>query len=273
MAEVIVNEKQWRLLQTKVTRKEEEFGHSYWSDDYGWLVGVTTLLDRAIPKDKGLIEYFKRGDVYEMEERLQETSAQGTRVHKALEQLLEGEKVPLDFLKTEKEKKCVASFIEWFRIWQPQNSKSEQVVAYILKRPDKEIDIKYAGTLDLLCQLDGKWTVIDFKTGRQNDLNHGIQIRSYGEAVKQSYGIEVEKYFTLYLGTQHTTNAKTTNSVGLPTNGIGWRAVESDFSFDDVVRIYDYAMFLNKGKYPNPPLVRAYPSEFQLLTKVNKKGV
>ena len=53
MAEVIVNEKQWRLLQTKVTRKEEEFGHSYWSDDYGWLVGVTTLLDRAIPKDQG----------------------------------------------------------------------------------------------------------------------------------------------------------------------------------------------------------------------------
>lgn len=264
-----VNETEYRLLQAKVTRREEEFGHSYWSDEHGWLIGVTTLLGMAVPKDEGLIQYFKRGDPYEMEEYLQETSAQGTRVHQASELLLNGESVPASQLLTTKEKRCVVSFIEWFRVWNPEEVKSEQVVAYILKRPES-LDLKFAGTLDILCKIDGVWCVIDIKTGRQSKINHGLQVRAYGEAVEQSMGIKVEKYFALYLGTTHRTNVKTKNSLGLQKSGIGWNTEESTYSFEDFVRVYDFGMFLNDWKYPEPPVVQVFPETFKLLTEIQQ---
>lgn len=277
MQTVKVNETEYRLKQTKVTRKEGEFGHSYWSEEHGWLIGATTMLGKAIPPNEGLLEYFKRGDKYEMEEYLNETSEQGTRVHQACELLMLGEKVTAAELKTAKEKKCVVAFIEWFRAWQPTNVQTEQVVAYILDRGEDQLPIKYAGTLDILCKVQGVWCVIDLKTGRQSDMSHGLQIRSYGEAVNQSLTdpetnepIVVEKYFALYLGTTHRTNAKTKNSLGVQKSGIGWNTVESEYTFDDVVRVYDYMLFLNKNKYPEPPIVQVFPSEFQLLEEVKQ---
>lgn len=272
MQTVKVNDTEYRLKQTKVTRREEEFGHSYWSEDHGWLIGVTTILSSTIPPDQGLIEYFKRGDKFEMEEYLNETSAQGTRVHQAAELLLMGETVNSKELLTLKEKKCIAAFIEWFRIWQPEETMSEQVVAYILEREGQE-NIRYAGTLDILCKVQGVWCVIDIKTGRQVDLQHGLQIRSYGEAVNQSLvdddgkPIVVEKYFTLYVGTAHRTQGKKTNTLGLQTTGLGWCTIESNYSFEDVVRVYDFMLFLNGG-YPEPPKVQVFPEEFKLLEEV-----
>lgn len=269
-----INETVYRLKQTTLTRKEDEFGHSYYDETEGWLIGATTLLGMAIPKDEGLIEYFKRGDKFEMEEYLQETSKQGTRVHQACELLMLGEIVKTDELKTEKEKRCVASFIEWFRAWNPQEVQTEQVVCYIKKRPE-QVDVKYAGTLDILCKLNGIWTVIDIKTGRQNEMSHGLQIRSYGEAVNQSLvdpltnePIVVEKYFALYLGTSHRTNAKTTNSLGLQKSGIGWNTIETHYTFDDFLRVYDYMLFLKGGQYPEPPKITVYPKQFQLVETV-----
>jgi len=272
-----VNEKEYRLLNGKVTRREEQFGHSYFHNKYGWLVGSTTLLGQAIPKDEGLLNYFKHGDPYEMEERLEETSRQGTRVHQACELLMNGETVQADLLITEKEKKCVASFIEWFRAWNPTSVYTEQVVAYYLKRPT--IDVKYAGTLDILCKLNGVWTVVDIKTGRQNKMSHGLQIVSYGEAVSQSLldkdnnPIKVEKHIALYLGTAHKTNTKTKNSLGLQKSGIGWNTEESEYTFDDFMRVYDYFIFLNNGQYPEPPKVQVYPREFRLLTEIMEKPI
>ena len=270
MQTTVVNDTEYRLLQTKVTRREEEFGHSYWSEEHGWLIGVTTLLGMAIPKDEGLINYFKNGDPVEMEQYLNETGAQGTRVHQACELLMLGESVPASTLLTSKEKRCVTAFIEWYRVWNPEDVKTEQVVAYILKRPEQPTDLKFAGTLDILCKVAGKWCVIDIKTGRQSGINHGLQIRAYGEAVKQSLGIEVEKYFALYLGTSHRTNAKTTNSLGMQKSGIGWNTEESTYTWEDFVRVYDYAMFLNKWQYPNPPVVQVFPETFKLLTEIVK---
>lgn len=267
--QVKVNEKEYRLKQTKVTRREEEFGHSYWTDDYGWLVGVTTLLSMAIPKDAGLLNYFKQGDPYEMEEYLNETSAQGTRVHQACELLMLGEKVPATTMLTTKEKKCLASFIEWFRIWQPQETQSEQVVAYILERKD-QLPVKFAGTLDILCKINDVWCVIDIKTGRQNPKEHGLQITAYAEAVKQSTGINVEKCFALYLGTAHRTNTKTTNSLGMQKSGLSWNTEESTYTFDDVLRVYDFAMFLNSNQYPEPPTIQVFPEVFELLEEAVK---
>ena len=112
------------------------------------------------------------------------------------------------------------------------------------------------------------WTVLDIKTGRPDPTKHGLQIRAYGEAVKQSLGIEVEKYYALYLGTSHRTNPKTVNDIGVAKSGLGWNTEESTYDFDDVLRVYDYAMFLNKNEYPKPPVVQVFPHEFQLLEKV-----
>lgn len=275
MQTTTVNETEYRLLQTKVTRKDDEFGHSYWDETEGYLIGCTTLLGMAIPKDEGLIEYFKRGDKFEMEEYLNETSAQGTRVHQAAELLMLGEVVKTDTLKTMKEKKCIAAFIEWFRTWNPQNVMTEQVVVYIKKRPELPTDLKYAGTLDILCKLGDEWAVIDIKTGRQSPMNHGLQIRSYGEAVNQSIAdpetgkpIKVTKYFALYLGTAHKTNVKTKNTAGLQKSGLGWNTEESFYTWDDFVRVYDYGMFLQGNKYPEPPKVQVFPTEFKLLTEI-----
>ena len=53
--------------------------------------------------------------------------------------------------------------------------------------------IKTAGTLDWLAELDGKVTLIDFKTSKQVTFKHFLQISAYMKLLEEEEGIIIER--------------------------------------------------------------------------------
>lgn len=59
--------------------------------------------------------------------------------------------------------------------------------------------LRYGGTIDLLCIIDGKLTLVDFKcTAAFNEMTCGVQLEAYSQALK-SHGINVENKLILHL--------------------------------------------------------------------------
>lgn len=82
-------------------------------------------------------------------------------------------------------------FEEWWNINKPEVIGSEMRVYHKL--------LRYAGTIDLLAIIDGKITVVDFKTtSRLVEKNCGVQLEAYAQALG-SHGISVEGKRILHL--------------------------------------------------------------------------
>lgn len=262
---VAVNGKAFELKQCTVVRYEDEFGHSY-SINGEPVAGVTTLLSMGMPVDLGLLEYFKRNDKETQEEILLDAQERGTNVHQAIEQLLFGEKVLSANFKRPREKKAIAAFIDWFETFKPTDVQSEQVVAYL------KGDIKFAGTMDLLCKIGDKQLLVDFKTSATPSRKNELQVEAYKAAIEQSADIKVDECYVLYLGTGNKGTRVTKDGNGYPTSGLGWRFLKSNSNFQEFGLAYRMALYMNNGKYPTPPQVEAYPESWQLLKERKSNG-
>ena len=59
-----------------------------------------------------------------------------------------------------------------------------------------EPDLLFAGTIDMICKVDGKMSLIDFKTGKIEPW-HGLQLGAYSKLMERE--ITIEKAYCLYL--------------------------------------------------------------------------
>lgn len=58
---------------------------------------------------------------------------------------------------------------------------------------------KYGGTLDFYCKVDGKLTLVDFKSGKGIYNEHFLQVSSYANLLKEN-GYKVEQIMILNIG-------------------------------------------------------------------------
>jgi hypothetical protein len=258
--DTVVNGTRYKLKQCEVLRVEDEFGHSYMIDGQP-VCGVTTLLGLGMPIEAGLLEYFKRNDKDTQEDILIDAQERGSNVHHAIERLLLGESVPSDSFYRKREKLGVAAFVDFFIRIKPTDTVTEQVIAYV------DEHMKFAGTLDLICTINGMRILIDFKTSTVHSRKNELQVIAYKESVEQSTGERIDACYLLYLGTTHKGKQPKTDRNGLPTSGVGWFMVEATGTFDDFKRAYDTALFMNHGKYPTPPRVAVYPDTWKILER------
>lgn len=264
----------YKLKQTDVVRIEDEFGHSYEIDGQP-VVGVTTILQLGVPADKGLLEYFKNNSREAQEDILIDAQERGTNVHQAIEKLINGEKVDLTQFKREREKKGIAAFVDWYQKVAPTEMEPERVVAYVMPRTvstsnnNSEDVIKFAGTLDLVCTINGKRVLMDFKTSAVHSKKNCLQVEAYKKAYEQSTGETIDEAYILYLGTSHK-GTRPKEIDGMPSTGFGWSMVKSEDTFDDFLRAYDMAIWA-EGGYPKPPKKIVYPAFVTLNNNKEEK--
>lgn len=262
MAETTVKGVKYQLKQCEVVRLEDEFGHSYLIDGEP-VAGVTTLLSMGVPPDQGLLEYFKRTDKETQEEILADAQSRGSNVHQAIEALLYGEKIASGAFTRKREKLGLAAFVHFFETVKLDDILPEQVVAYV------EGEVRFAGTLDLVAVLvvNGKRIIIDFKTSTVHSRKNELQVIAYKKAYEQSTGIKIDRCYVLYLGTTHKGTRYKEDDYGIPNTGMGWFIVKANCTFDDFMRAYDTAIFMNNGVYPKPPKVFEFPETWQILER------
>lgn len=128
-------------------------------------------------------------------ETLRKAAEKGTSVHEAIENYIN-----YGIADIEKENEgYLNGFLNWFEMEKPEDCTAELRIYHPL--------LKYAGTCDLLCKINGKLTLIDHKTTSkvQNKLCC-VQLEAYSQALK-AHGIEIEDKIILHLGKDGTCEA------------------------------------------------------------------
>jgi hypothetical protein len=108
----------------------------------------------------------------------------GSKVHLAVADLIDGKTVKLDAKyinnSTEKEEdlsleeyEAILSFADWFKKTKPK----------ILQREFVVWGEGYAGTVDMLCEIEGKKYIVDLKTSQYIWPSHELQVSAYLHAL------------------------------------------------------------------------------------------
>lgn len=138
---------------------------------------VTTLMAPLSDRVYGTVD----------KETLTKAAGKGTAVHNAIDNYLEFgvDDIPEEY------RGYMDSFLGWMEMSKPEIIATERKVYHKLFR--------YAGTSDLLCMIDGKMTLVDYKTSYQEQpLLHNIQLEGYARAW-DSQGVEIEDRLILHL--------------------------------------------------------------------------
>jgi len=123
----------------------------------------------------------------------------GSKVHNAIESLLQGEEVKIDdkFVNNSKgeteeltteEYEAIMSFQDWFNEAKPKILSVEFNVF--------SDEHNYAGTVDFLCEIEGEVWLIDFKTSQSVWPEYELQVSAYKHAVEQ----KIDKLGILQVG-------------------------------------------------------------------------
>ena len=173
---------------------------------WDYVPSVTWICDKGYPKGIGFFKWLAEKGWDEAEMAKEAAGDRGYKVHAAIAALLNGETVnlgcadvkPSEFFNetlgkpepiTLDEYECLMSFVDWFKLAEPEVLESEYTVFDEVRR--------YAGTVDLKCRFNGcylsdrgkpiaykrseKWAV-DFKTSQEVWPGHRMQVSAYRHA-------------------------------------------------------------------------------------------
>lgn len=272
-----------KLSNGELTRVEIDDEHYYFIDGE-YCMSVTEVLNLAAPFPEGLRQWLRKTDAEESSAIFQAAGDRGTKLHKALERLLDGVELEMSEYQTKFEKDAVMSFVRVMRFLQPTKFKTELTVA--------DRNLKIGGTTDLVAwadarkldilldatkylqiiddgfvlkdkfkdMLDGEPDLVKFIwdhkfTGR-NTYNHKVQASKYRYMYNESYTDEAPatRSFTWRYSPMHK-------------NRFDFK--EADLPEESFNRIYatglDYL-----GQFPDPPPMIVYPEKVRIFEPIKQ---
>jgi hypothetical protein len=144
------------------------------------VVGVTTAI--GILAKPALIPWaYKRGkDGLELYESRDKAANIGTIVHERIMAYYKGYEIDNSNIAPdvwEATENCMKSFYEWAR---PRDIKP-----ILIEEPCVSEKYQYGGTFDILGEMDGELTLLDFKTGSNLYDEHFIQLAGYLQLIRE----------------------------------------------------------------------------------------
>lgn len=127
-----------------------------------------------------------------------EAAAVGTLAHALIQAHLQGDKVDTDLfspVQVDLAENAVLSFYEW-----ASRHKIEPIICEVPMVSEK---LRFGGTVDCYCILDGKPTLLDFKTGKAIYDEYFVQTSAYKELLLE-HGNPVEEIKILRVGRDET---------------------------------------------------------------------
>lgn len=185
---------------------------------------------------------------------MHEAGEKGSKVHQAIEFMLQGNDVKMNskFINKEngleeeltlEEYECLMSFVSWFNARKPRVIAKETVIFNDIEG--------YAGTIDLVCELDGKITIIDFKTGQYIWPSYELQLSAYKRA-----STKVEALAILQLGYNRNKN--------------GYKETPVEDKFDLFLAARQIWKNETEGQKPSQ---KDYPLELKLVKEVKVEEI
>lgn len=225
--------------------------------------GVTTILE-AYYKGYGFNEWLKQVG-FNADEILRKAGEQGTNVHNMIDLYLSGFKI--NWVNdnggsnyTLEEWQMFCKFIEFFEREKPEILVKEFNVV--------SENLKYGGTIDLVCKLKGKIWLIDYKTSNYIHKTHELQISAYSTAWNElNPKYKIDKTGILWL--RSLTRGE--DKKGEKIQGEGWQLKEFDRSYEEAFKLFIHTQAIWNEEHPNyKPKNLTYSSEFELSKEITK---
>ena len=116
------------------------------------------------------------GDPRLLYDKKSEALRVGTLVHDSIDRLLDGEIITLN--NDHESQKALISFMYFWKKYDPRLIEKEILLASSEMR-DNKLRYGFAGTADLIAEIDGELWLCDHKTSQQLDPEMGLQLTAY----------------------------------------------------------------------------------------------
>lgn len=240
-------------LENKITIPDEHWYESS-KNPGNWLPSVTLILD-AYPKGYGFITWLKQVGM-NASLILDEASEIGSNTHNAIDQYVKSGE--LSFLSKDgnelfkwEEWLLICRAMEFFEVFKPE------IIVHEFSFACDELG--FGGTIDMICKINGKIYIIDYKSGNNVYDSHFLQIAAYTKAwnlLNPQYIIEESGILHLKANTRKTIEDK--------IQGRSWKLEQSKNSIDDDFEYFQYTQKLWNRANPNAkPKIEEYPLSFK----------
>jgi hypothetical protein len=227
----------------------------YKRDEGVYYPSVTTIL-QYMPKNKFFDNWLK--DVgHNADLIMRKAGKEGTQVHEAAEALVLGKEVNwMDDYGNAKYSQIVWEMIlKFYDFWSTYKPKLISTEEFVFS--DK---FKYAGTADLLVEMDGEIWLLDLKTSNNLHRSYNLQLAAYAKAIEETKGIKIKRTGIIWL----KANTRSASKKKGVYQGKGWQIKtidEIDYNFDLFQTIYKLYLLDN----PNTePIYKSYPTTIKL---------
>ena len=185
---------------------------------------VTTILN-VYPKGPAFLQWIK--DVGNSAKLIAERAAiSGTKVHKAAENLIQGEELIWDDNEHSlQEWEGILRFVDFYKRFAPKILASEATTI--------SHKYKYAGTLDLVCEIDGETWLADLKFGNAIYPTYFFQLAAYKQSWEENGGAKIDKMGILWLKA-HTRTVGKKGSI----QGVSWQMVQPKDSYERLLEVF-----------------------------------
>jgi hypothetical protein len=126
---------------------------------------------------------------------------------------------------------------------------------------------KYAGTCDLVVEIDRVRWLLDIKTSNSIHTSMDLQLAAYAQAWNETFEEKIEKTGIIWLKSSKRGEGK-----GDKIQGKGWEIYEPTRTFEENLKLFNSIHELFKLEYPNPkPSSEQFPIEIQLDPNIYEK--
>ena len=252
-----------RILDIDPTSKRVSIlDNRFYSRNQDYYPSVTSIL-QFMPKGKFFETWLK--DVgHNVDVIARKAADEGTQVHDAIEKYLKGEKI--QWLNEEGYSnysmdvwKLILKFHDFWTTYKPTLIENE-----IHLFSDQ---YKYAGTCDLVVEIDNVRWLLDIKTSNSIHTSMDLQLAAYAQAWNETFEEKIEKTGIIWLKSSKRGEGK-----GDKIQGKGWEIYEPTRTFEENLKLFNSIHELFKLEYPNPkPSSEQFPIEIQLDPNIYEK--
>lgn len=159
----------------------------------GYFPSATTILN-AYPTSEHLVKWIADNGFHESRAIRDEAGRRGTKIHNAIEALIEGDELKKEDYTIEEWHK-LTTFKAFFEEYKPQ--------ILGLEIPIFSKKGKFAGRLDCVCVIAGMLYILDWKSSANLHKSFPLQFSAYAKALEELTDIKVDLIAALQLGAKN----------------------------------------------------------------------
>ena len=229
------------LYKESLDIRRHESGDRWYAPvgSYDWKPSVTTIIGGTLNKGKGFEQWLGNHPSYKIacEER-DKAADRGTLVHDLAEKYMHGESV-----EAQDEEIC-KHLMSFEKFWRDNEIQMIDTELFMWHK-----DVPWAGTCDIIAKMNGKYAIIDIKTGGYYK-SHEIQLNMYAELLSKITGEEIGILAGLY-------------TKGKWIREPNYQLKKFKFNLDIAMSVDSVWRFLNGGN-PKPKIKAKLKTTFQI---------